>query len=274
MPDVDISPSPVLDVSSKSVEQPLSDSYIAPPTLEGQTSSVPAPDDLFLTEAFHKADTDGDGKLSHEELKDLIQSLGLEEDEEKLNKFVMEVDADNDGTIDLDEFQLIVDKMNSKTTMTFEEQLRETFELYDVDGSGGLDQEEITQLMATLGHDLTDEEVSDMIAEVDGDGNGDIDYDEFVAMFKGINSSGDGKQKKVKVKVEKKNENAVKRGTIFDDAKQHISFGRIFRFVTWLYSERKMILLACSHFVATMVIWGECVFLFALPSFDLLICVP
>ena len=272
MPDVDISPSPV-DVSAKSVEQPLSDSYsyITPPTLEGQTSSVqPAPNDLFLTEAFHKADTDGDGKLSHEELKDLIQSLGLEEDEEKLNKFVMEVDADNDGTIDLDEFQLIVDKMNSKTTMTFEQQLRETFELYDVDGSGGLDQEEITQLMATLGHDLTDEEVSDMIAEVDKDGNGDIDYDEFVAMFKGINSSGDGKQKK----VEKKNENAVKRGTIFDDAKQHISFGRIFRFVTWLYSERKMILLACSHFVATMVIWGECVFLFALPSFDLLICVP
>ena len=215
--------------------------------------SMSAPDDLFLTGAFHKADTDGDGKLSHQELKDLIQSLGLGEDEEKLNKFVLEVDADNNGMIDLDEFQVIVDKVSSKSTMTFEQQLRETFDLYDVDGSGGLDQEEIKQLMATLGHDLTDEEVSDMIAEVDEDGNGDIDYDEFVSMFKGIKSSGDGKQKK----VEKKSENAIKRGNVFDDAKQHVSFGRIFRLVTWLYSERKMILLACTHFVATMVIWGE-----------------
>jgi calmodulin len=186
----------LLDSSAKSLECLRATQATVPSDMgserECQSSSSPspvsmsAPDDLFLTEAFHKADTDGDGKLSHQELKDLIQSLGLGEDKEKLNKFVLEVDADNDGSIDLDEFQVIVDKVSSKSTMTFEQQLRETFDLYDVDGSGGLDQEEIKQLMATLGHDLTDEEVSDMIAEVDEDGNGDIDYDEFVSMFKGM----------------------------------------------------------------------------------------
>lgn len=143
--------------------------------------------------------------------------------------------------------------MKPTTTISFEQHFREAFELYDLDGSGSLDKDEMKLLMATLGHDLSDEEVSNMIAEVDDDGNGEIDYDEFKAMLKGIKVSGSGeKQKKVD-----KNETAIKRGTIFDDAKEHISFGRIFRFVTWLSSERKMILLACSHFVATMVIWCE-----------------
>lgn len=57
---------------------------------------------------------------------------------------------------------------------------------------------------------------------------------------------------------------SVTGGTIFDDAKAFVNFTPIFRFVTWLYSERKMILLACAHFVATMVVWGH----FALIKFQ------
>ncbi len=227
--------------------------------------SVSAPD-LFLTEAFNNADINRDGKLSHEELKDLLQSLGLgleEEDEQKLNKFFAAVDADNDGTIDLDEFQSIVDKMNAKTTITFEQQLQEMFELYDEDGSGALDKAELAQLMATLGYDLTDEELSVMIAEVDVDGDGNIDYEEFLAMFKGMKvKAAPGEEKPQQQQEEDANvllrrKSTITSGTVFDDAKQLMSFSGLFRFVTWLYSERKMILLCCSHFVATMVIWCE-----------------
>lgn len=215
---------------------------------------------LFLIQAFNEADTDGDGKLSYEELKDLLQTLGLKEDEEKLNKFVAAVDTDGNGTIDLAEFQSIVDKIGAKTTMNFEQQLREMFDLYDADGSGCIDQAELAQLMATLGYDLADEEVSDMIAEVDEDGDGDIDYEEFVALFKGAMAS-EGKRKKKGKQQRDANvllQRNGKEGTIFDDAKQFMTFSGVFRFVTWLHRERKMILLACSHFVATMVIWGEC----------------
>lgn len=189
--------------------------------------------------------------------------LGLEEeDEQKLNKFVAAVDADNDGTIDLDEFQSIVDKMNAKTIMTLEQQLQEMFELYDADGNGAIDKAELAQLMATLGYDLTDEELSAMIAEVDADGDGDIDYEEFLAMFKGMKAApGGGKpqqqQQQQDANVLLRGKSTIQGGTVFDDAKQLMSFSSLFRFVTWLYSERKMILLCCSHFVATMVIWGE-----------------
>lgn len=157
---------------SASFDMALDDSKC--PNLEGQPEGQPLPasaPDLFLVEAFRKADNDGDGKLSYEELKDLLQSLGLEEDEEKLNKIVLTVDTDKNGTIDLAEFQSIIDSMKTKTTMSFEQQLRQMFDLYDADGSGTIDQDELAQLMATLGYDLTDEELSAMIAEVDADGN-------------------------------------------------------------------------------------------------------
>ena len=171
--------------------------------------------------------------------------------------------------IDLVEFQpiaiAIVDKnkikMSTKTT-SFEQHLPEMFELYDDDGSGGIDPHELRSLMAQLGIDLTDEELFFMIAEADADGDGDIDYEEFVALFKGIKVSGEEKKKKQQQQQKRavlQRKDSIT-GGIFDDAKQLMSFTSIFRFVTWLYSERKMILLASSHFVATMVIWGECAF--------------
>ncbi len=244
----------------KETPSPLSVSLSFDMTSDAHKESSP---DLFLVAAFHKADIDGDGKLSYEELKDLLQSVGLEEDEEKLNKIVYAVDTDKNGTIDLAEFQSIIDSMKTKTAVTFEQQLRQTFELYDADGSGSIDRDELAHLMATLGYDLTDEELSAMIDEVDANGNGGIEYEEFQSLMfkgKGVDVAGDEKHQKqdgdvVLKKLSRKN--SILGQSIFDDAKQLISFGRVFRFVTWLYSERKLILLACSHFVATLVIWGE-----------------
>ena len=216
--------------------------------VEKPTVSAP---DVFLTEAFHNADIDGDGRVSYEELKDLLRSLGLQEDEQKLNKFVRAVDTDNDGTIDLDEFQSIIDKMNK---ISFEQHLRETFKLYDVDGSEGIDHLEVKTLLAQLGIDLTDEESSAMIAEVDGDGNGVIDYAEFLALFKGIKASRDEEkqQQSAAVNVVLQGKDSITGETVFDDAKQMMSFSRVFRFVIWLYSERKMIQLFISHLFSSL----------------------
>ena len=227
--------------------------------------------DLFLSDAFANADVDGDGKLSYDELKDLLQCLGLEKDEQKLDKFVRAVDTDGDGVIDFTEFQQIVDKMNTKAT-SFEHHLREMFNFYDEDGNGRIDHFELRALMAQLGVDLSDEELAAMMMEADRDGSDDVDYEEFSALFKGI-ASKTGEEgplpPRVHPKQQKQQRSLFERkdslldsvtggGTIFDDAKQLMSFSNVFRFVTWLYSERKMILLASSHLVATLVIWCEC----------------
>lgn len=62
-------------------------------------------------------------------------------------------------------------------------EFREIFNLVDRDGGGTITQEELGELMDTLGIDATPEEIDTMIKEIDQDSNGEIDFDEFVAVM-------------------------------------------------------------------------------------------
>eukprot|EP00741_Cyanophora_paradoxa_P005884 tig00000113_g5702.t1 len=59
-------------------------------------------------------------------------------------------------------------------------EFREIFNLVDVDHGGSISKEELGQLMHTLGLRPSQEELDAMVAEIDQDGNGEIDFDEFV----------------------------------------------------------------------------------------------
>ena len=55
------------------------------------------------------------------------------------------------------------------------------FDLVDKDKSGALSVEEVRDLMAMLGFKSSLEEVTKMVAEIDTDRSGMIDFDEFLA---------------------------------------------------------------------------------------------
>ena len=56
------------------------------------------------------------------------------------------------------------------------------FDLIDEDGGGELEPAELKKALAALGEELSDEEIMDMIKEIDVDGNGSIDKDEFFVL--------------------------------------------------------------------------------------------
>jgi len=62
-------------------------------------------------------------------------------------------------------------------------EFREIFNLVDRDGGGSISAAELGELMDTLGIDASPEEIEAMILEIDEDGNGDIDFEEFVAVM-------------------------------------------------------------------------------------------
>ncbi len=57
----------------------------------------------------------------------------------------------------------------------FAHETRAAFEVFDKDGSGTISAEELRQVMKSLGENLTDQEIDEMIAEADKDKNGSID---------------------------------------------------------------------------------------------------
>lgn len=61
----------------------------------------------------------------------------------------------------------------------------EIFNRYDADGSGTIEARELGQVMRDLGHEMTAEELDTMVAAIDQDGSGEIDFEEFMQAITG-----------------------------------------------------------------------------------------
>jgi calmodulin len=62
-------------------------------------------------------------------------------------------------------------------------EFKECFEMFDKDGGGTLDIEELRYVLTLLGCRMTPEEIEDMMSEVDENGSGDVDFPEFCGLM-------------------------------------------------------------------------------------------
>jgi calmodulin len=60
---------------------------------------------------------------------------------------------------------------------------RDAFEMFDKDKDGTITAKELANVMRSLNQDPTEMELQEMISEVDVDGNGRIDFEEFVTLM-------------------------------------------------------------------------------------------
>ena len=63
-------------------------------------------------------------------------------------------------------------------------EFREAFEEFDKDGSGAISSKELLGVMRAMGQNPTEDELNNMVMEVDLDGNGTIEFPEFLEMMK------------------------------------------------------------------------------------------
>lgn len=132
-------------------------------------------------EAFEIFDKDRDGYITTKELGDIMKNLGQSPSEAELQDMINEVDIDGNGTIDFKEFLgLMARKMRDSDT---EEELIEAFKVFDRDGNGLIGPDELLHVMTSLGETVTIDEVEEMVKEADFDGDGYINYEEFVRMI-------------------------------------------------------------------------------------------
>ncbi|KAJ9682353.1 hypothetical protein PVL29_018299 [Vitis rotundifolia] len=132
-------------------------------------------------EAFCLFDKDGDGCITLDELATVIKSLEHSTTKEELQTMMDEIDVDGNGTIEFGEFlNLMARKMKESEA---EEELKEAFKVFDKDQDGYISANELRNVMFNLGEALTDEEAEQMIREADFDGDGKVNYEEFVRMM-------------------------------------------------------------------------------------------
>jgi len=133
-------------------------------------------------DAFDQFDRDGNGDITIEELGTVMRSLGQNPTDAELKDIINEVDIDNNGSINFEEFLLLM--APKSTAIDHERELRGAFDVFDKDGSGSISTEELRAVMRSIGENLSDAEIDEMLNEADKDKNGTIDFEEFKAIMK------------------------------------------------------------------------------------------
>mmetsp|Transcript_19087 Transcript_19087/g.62923 ORF Transcript_19087/g.62923 Transcript_19087/m.62923 type:complete len:170 (+) Transcript_19087:269-778(+) len=86
---------------------------------------------------------------------------------------------------DKDEEEMLRESLKKHPHLTLDElrEFKELFNLVDEDKGGSISPQELGSLMETLGLKPNQDELNAMIREIDEDGNGEIDFDEFVQVM-------------------------------------------------------------------------------------------
>ncbi|OCT60506.1 hypothetical protein XELAEV_18046533mg [Xenopus laevis] len=128
--------------------------------------------------AFDMFDTDGGGDISTKELGTVMRMLGQTPTKEELDAIIEEVDEDGSGTIDFEEFLvMMVRQMKEDAQGKSEEELAECFRIFDKNADGYIDGEELAEILRSSGESITDEEIEELMKDGDKNNDGKIDFD-------------------------------------------------------------------------------------------------
>ena len=131
-----------------------------------------------LKEIFTQFDKNQDGCVTLEEMREGFIQLGIKDVDLDIEGIFKSIDTDRSGRIDYTEF--IAASMDKKLYMR-EERLGEAFAMLDRDGSGKISKEEIKKALKL--DNLDNATFDKYIQEYDLNGDGEIDYNEFLNMM-------------------------------------------------------------------------------------------
>lgn len=178
-----ISKSPIYSSSKSLIHEPdfISMSLLRAKGTKRRSSALSADQLAECRAAFKLFDKDNDGTITAAEIGSVLQSIGVDATEEDLKYLLHDLDTDGDGTIDFEEFAALMSHRNSAAEDN--EDMKDAFELFDKDGDGLISAEEMRDVTAILGDPLTDAELAELMASADVDGDGSIDFAEFVRLM-------------------------------------------------------------------------------------------
>lgn len=148
-----------------------------------------------LLRVFKKFDSDNSGFINVEELSAIFAALGFNYSDDQIKGLIASVDENNDGRLNFEEFRNLVakplqpkeEKVDTVLVKTapaqqenkYRKSLKKAFDKFDTDKSGRINRNELRSLYKSLGVDVNEEDLTELLREFDLDGNEDIDFEEF-----------------------------------------------------------------------------------------------
>ncbi|KAJ2952924.1 hypothetical protein O0L34_g7293 [Tuta absoluta] len=142
----------------------------------------------LLKNAFDAFDHEKKGVISTEMIGTILEMLGHQLDEATLKEIIDEVDEDGSGELEFPEFCKLAAKFLTEEEEDDEamvRELREAFRLYDKEGNGYITTEVLMEIFRELDNTITADDLETMIEEIDSDGSGTVDFDEFLEVMTG-----------------------------------------------------------------------------------------
>jgi len=135
-----------------------------------------------IKECFTLYDKDADGKISCQELGTVVRSLGQNPTEAEVDDIARNMIRG--PTFGLPELLQVMAKFMGESRNKKDE-IRESFSVFDRDGSGMISAAELRHVMTNIGEKLSDQEVDEMLREIEVDRDGQISYEEMVRLMCG-----------------------------------------------------------------------------------------
>ena len=132
-------------------------------------------------DAFNMFDTNHDGTINSQKIGELMRKLGKNPTESQLNQIIGNIAKNGSKQIGFDDFVELMEQKNKENDPEIE--IINMFQIFNKENNGLISNEELFHIIRTFGETLTDEEIREIITEADVDGDGYINYEEFVRMM-------------------------------------------------------------------------------------------
>merc|ERR1712184_55863 len=123
--------------------------------------------------------------LGADDLDDILRAMGFRPSKEELQEILAEIDEDGSGEIEFGEFCQLCAKflVEEPDEETMKAELKEAFRVYDKEGQGFITTLQLREIISELDQGLTDDALDGIIEEIDEDGSGTMDFNEFCEMM-------------------------------------------------------------------------------------------
>ncbi|EFA07895.2 troponin C [Tribolium castaneum] len=140
----------------------------------------------LLKRAFSMFDSSKTGSIEKEKVRTILTTLGQTYDEKQLDTLLDGEDPEGTGYLNFDSFcKVAANFLDNEDDEVLQKELKEAFRLYDKQGNGYIPTSSLREILVALDDQLTNDQLNEMIAEIDTDSSGTVDFEEFIEMMTG-----------------------------------------------------------------------------------------